>query len=134
MVDLADRWLERSSEREPTASRDPDGARRFRVVAIIASLVGAGVLLGASIRLSGGVLGALSPFVVWGLAPFGLGVFGVRRTRVGVPRSVAVILSSGFGLVVYGDLLWASHLSSPLGSPSSSSRCGRRWPAGSGSC
>ena len=115
MVDLApDRHYEDTGTAGSTGASDPDAARWLRTAGILVSVVGALVLLGAGVRLGGGIQG-LSPFVAWGLFPFGVGLFGLRNRGVGVPRSVGVILASGFGLAVYADLLWSSHLSSTAG-------------------
>jgi hypothetical protein len=115
MVDLApDERYEQPDIAGRSTSADPDGARWFRGLSVLVSAIGAAVLIGASIRLGGGIAN-LSPFVAWGLFPFGLGVFGLRAKGVGVPRSVGVILASGFGLAVYGNLLLSSRLSSTAG-------------------
>lgn len=115
MVDLApDRHYGEAPAAGPTGSSDRDGARWHRTAGIGVSVVGALVVLGAGVRLGGGVQG-VSPFVAWGLFPFGVGLFGLRNKGVRVPRSVGVILASGFGLAVYADLLWSSHLSSTAG-------------------
>jgi hypothetical protein len=115
MVDLApDRHHEDARTAGSTGAGNPDAARWLRTAGILISVVGALVLLGAGVRLGGGIQ-SLSPFVAWGLFPFGVGLFGLRSRRVGVPRSVSVTLASGFGLAVYADLLWSSHLSSTAG-------------------
>jgi hypothetical protein len=94
-----------------------NGARWFRIAGVLISVLGAAVLIAASYRLSGGAEALLkaSPFVVWGLVPFALGVFGLRGKAAGVPRSLGVVLASGFGLAMYSDLLWSTHLSSTAG-------------------
>ena len=119
MADIGpDRHDEEASAPERTGVEGYPAATRWcRLMAIFVSVLGAGALVSAGWRLSGGAEGVLraSPDLIWGLFPFVLAVFGLRRRRVGIPRSVAVILVSGVGLDVYAGLLWSSHLSSTAG-------------------
>lgn len=119
MVDLApdEQYAKSGPATTPVAGGEPDWALGFRVGAIVVTALGAAALVGAGVRLTGGGVAFLlaGPFLVWGLIPFGLGLLGVFRNGVGLPRSIAVILASGFGLTMYADLIWSSHLSSTAG-------------------
>jgi len=56
-----------------------------------------------------------TPFIIWGLAPFALALFGLRGRRVSTRRALGMVAASGFGLAIYGDLCLASRQSSTAG-------------------
>lgn len=53
-----------------------------------------------------------APLLIWALLPFALSLLGLVG-KAGIARSVGLLLTSGFGLLAYGSLLF--------GSPSSTS-------------
>jgi len=95
---------------QPLGSKLPP---RLRVAALAVTLLGiiaAGVVW---VRLvldnhvlvgepPGETLRETSLLFMWVLVPFALGVFGLRRQASSAARSVGVLLTSGFGLLVYG--------------------------------
>jgi hypothetical protein len=89
----------------------------LRGVAVGVTGLGAAALAAAQLRLSGRGAEFLAgfPFVLWGLAPFGLAMIGLRVRPVSTGRAIGVIATSGFGLAMYADLITASHLSSTAG-------------------
>lgn len=101
----------------PPAAGETNWPLAFRASAMLVTVLGAAAQVAASVLMSGGGAEFLwgMPFFIWGLVPFGLGLFGVRRKGVGLPRSTAVTLASGFGLAMYANLIWSSHLSSTAG-------------------
>jgi hypothetical protein len=86
-------------------------------VAIIITGVGVAALIAAAVRLSGGVEALLSviPFMIWGLAPFALALFGLRGRGGTTPRVLGIVAASGFGMAMYANLYLASRLSSTAG-------------------
>jgi hypothetical protein len=92
-------------------------AAALRVIAFVVTSLGMVSVFGAGRRLTGSVQGMLptAPFLVWALFPFVLALFGLRRGAYSAPRGAGVILTSGFGLVMYADLVLASRLSSTAG-------------------
>jgi hypothetical protein len=67
--------------------------------------------------MSGGAESFLlvTPFILWGLAPFALALFGLKGRRASTPRSLGMVAASGFGMAIYGDLFLASRQSSTAG-------------------
>ena len=87
-----------------------------RILATAVTVAGAGALLAAEVRLSGGEMSLLAlPFFVWPLIPFAVALFGLRGPRVSGVRSIGLTVASGFGLAMYADLSLASRLSSTAG-------------------
>ena len=105
------------SQHSPSTQGHRGGAGWLRFVAIAITGVGVAALIAAAVRLSGGVEALLPvvPFMIWGLAPFALALFGLRGRGVTMSRALGVLATSGFGLAVYANLSLASRLSSTAG-------------------
>jgi hypothetical protein len=89
----------------------------LRGAAVVVTGLGAAAHVAAEVRLSGGSVELLAafPFVLWGLAPFGLAIIGLWVQPVSTGRAIGLIATSGFGLAMYADLLTASRISSTAG-------------------
>jgi hypothetical protein len=89
----------------------------LRGAAIAVTGLGAAALVAAQVRLSGGGLDFLAafPFLLWGLAPFGLAIIGLKVQPVSAGGTIGVIATSSFGLAMYADLVTASRISSTAG-------------------
>ena len=101
----------------PHPQGESRGSRWLRFVAVAISCAGAAALVAAAFRMSGGGESFLlvTPFILWGLAPFALALFGLKGRPVSTPRSLGMVVASGFGLAIYGDLCLASRQSSTAG-------------------
>jgi hypothetical protein len=67
------------------------------------------------LKLAGGASLGLVLFGAWVLLPFALAATGVATAPAATRRAIGITLASGFGLVMYGELLLAQDLSSTAG-------------------
>ena len=99
------------------AGREAQRTEWPNVAVRVVSVAGVGALVAAAYRMTGGLQAFLlaAPFVVWGLAPFAVALWSVRRPPVTLLRAIGLIATSGFGLCLYLQLCLATRLSSTVG-------------------
>ena len=88
-----------------------------QTIALATAGLGSAALLASMARLSAGEAPIIAwlAYGAWGLLPFLLTVAVLTRRRPGVWRSILFTCISAFALVMYGDLLFATRLSSTAG-------------------